>query len=113
MKISQAYDKKIAMRSYLAERRNKIDSVGKLDSKFLILSDDFAKKKYHGSYVNPVHPIENANNICLPQSLRDKLQPGTTSGKIVLELKTSDGKIFNCGVLDYTARNGEIIVPNW
>eukprot|EP01080_Neovahlkampfia_damariscottae_P006686 gene6686-10851_t len=113
MKISQPYEKKVAMRAFVRERRNKIDSVGKLNQKFSILSDDRAKHLYGGSYINPMHPIENANNICLPTSLRDKLKPGTESGVVVLELKTSDGKIFNCGVLDYTAKNGHIIIPNW
>jgi hypothetical protein len=44
--------------------------------------------------------------------MRDKLQTNKY-GKVILELKTLDGKVFNCGVLDYTARNNEIIVPNW
>jgi len=65
------------------------------------------------SYIEPIHNIENANNICLPQSMRDKLKPGTVSGKVVLELKTTDGKLFHCGILDYTAKNNEIILPNW
>jgi hypothetical protein len=44
--------------------------------------------------------------------MRDKLKTNKY-GKVILELKTLDGKVFNCGVLDYTARNNEIIVPNW
>jgi len=46
MKISQAYHKKTAMRAFIRERRNKIESVGKLDQKFSVISIDNARNTY-------------------------------------------------------------------
>eukprot|EP01080_Neovahlkampfia_damariscottae_P003070 gene3070-5240_t len=113
MTVSQAYEKNTALRAYMRERRNVINGVGNFDKQMSVISINNARNSYGYSFIEPMHNIENANNICLPQSLRDKLKYGTSAGKVILELKTSDGKLFHCGVLDYTAKNNEIIVPNW
>jgi ubiquitin-protein ligase len=46
LKISQAYHKKTAMRAFIRERRNQVESVGKLDQKMSILSIDYARMSY-------------------------------------------------------------------
>jgi ubiquitin-protein ligase len=50
LKISQAYHKKTAMRAFIRERRNQVQSVGKLDQKMSILSIDYARMTYGSTF---------------------------------------------------------------
>ena len=57
--------------------------------------------------------LENGDKILLPASAFEQLARLQISYPMLFELRTQSGKRTHCGVLEFTAAEGNVYIPHW
>lgn len=108
------YDEQQATDTFIRLRRmNSIQfpTVNKYSDKLLAFSSNFAKNTYAIPFNQ--NALEKGNKVLLPLSVADQIFQGNFELPLIFELKSKRNVKLYAGVSEFTAPEGNIIIPQW
>ncbi|KAG2386614.1 hypothetical protein C9374_002358 [Naegleria lovaniensis] len=107
------YDVKNALNSYVRQMRVlSIPSSNKFKEKYFIFSSAFSKRCFDVS-VN-LKALEKGNKVLLPSEAAAKIfEDPNVELPLIFEIETRHSQKIYCGVNEFSAPTGQIIVPEW
>nr|CAG4714532.1 unnamed protein product [Naegleria fowleri] len=113
LRTFKSYDVKNALNSYVRQMRVlSIPSSNKFKEKYFIFSSAFSKRCFDVS-VN-LKALEKGNKVLLPSEAASKIfEDPNVELPLIFEIETRHSQKIYCGVNEFSAPTGQIIVPEW
>ncbi len=108
------YDEKQAIDTFIRSRyANSIQfpTVNKYSEKLLAFSSTFAKNTYAIPFNQ--NALEKGNKVLLPLSAADRIFQSEFQLPLIFELKSNRNVKLYAGVSEFTAPEGNVIIPQW